>query len=105
LYLHGFRSMPVGDLLADRIIQSYFVHSVKYSKKGRRFPMKFGAITVETDRSVTLSDQYEIFPTSQLGGHCLAILLEPTSKYGLRRSMNFGLSTLSDGYYQILRIL
>lgn len=105
LHRHGFSSVTLDRSFADRIIQSYFVHSIRYSKEGKRFPTKFGAMTLESRKKILLPDQYEIFPTSQLGGHSLAVLLEPTSKYGLQRSMDFGLSILSNSYYQILRIV
>lgn len=50
-------------------------------------------------------DGYTVFPTSQEGGGCLAMFLEPRSPYGLNRYNDLGLSALPGVQYPILRVL
>lgn len=110
LHQHGFASKSDGGSApkhntTSEIVQQYYIQSVEYSKRENKCPRRV-AVTVES-KKVKLDD-YEIFPTDQIGGLSLAIMLEPESKYGLcRRGRNaeFSLDILSESYYPILRIL
>jgi len=48
-------------------------------------------------------DEFVWFPTDQPGGHALAVLLEPCSKFGLHRFADFGLALQSGMRYPIVR--
>lgn len=104
LHRHGFVSLPLESISSERIVQCYYIQSIKSSKRENRFPARPSAVTAGSEKRM-LCDNYEIFPISQLGGHSLAVLLEPKSKYGLHRNKSFGLSLLPKSYYPILRVM
>ncbi len=47
---------------------------------------------------------YEIFPTSQEGGHSLLLLIEPQSEYGFSRYEKLGLEIRPGILFPVLRI-
>jgi hypothetical protein len=57
-----------------------------------------------TFRDERILDGYEIFPTSQEGGHSLLLLIEPQSEHGLSRYENIGLDIRPGGLFPVLRI-
>lgn len=110
LHGHGFASLPPGRIIinGERIVQDYFIQSVKKRKnrlRVRSFTSAREAGQEEGIMSFCDDDRYEIFPVRQLGGHSLAVLLEPKSKYGLHRNKGSGLFLLSKNYYPILRVV
>ena len=54
-------------------------------------------------KTISISD-YVIFPTAQLGGRFLALLLEPNSKFGLHRFPELKLNFSENREYPVLRI-
>ncbi len=59
-------------------------------------------------KKIQTLNNYTLYHTSQEGGHFLAILLEPRSKYGLYRHKDLGISYSADSknnFYPILRIV
>ena len=63
---------------------------------------------VKIKKKIKTLNNYIIYYISQPGGHFLAVLLEPRSKYGLYRYKDLGISystTSNDFYYPILRIV
>jgi hypothetical protein len=105
LHRHGFTSISVHDpSISEKTIQYYYVYSVKHSNHEKRRPRRLAAVAGEYDKLILCND-YEIFPTAQLGGHSLAILLEPTSKYGLHRNKESGLAISPESYYPVLRLV
>lgn len=101
LHRHEFVSR-FADPSTVKIIQQYYIQSVEYSKRENRSPRRVD-VTVAS-KKMRLND-YEIFPTNQIGGHSLAIMLEPESKYGIYRNADFSLHILSESHYPILRVM
>ncbi|AIF85276.1 putative carboxypeptidase [Candidatus Nitrososphaera evergladensis SR1] len=110
LHRHGFVSMSLDSPCAERAaVQRYYIQSrgsKRENKPQSRAPAMAAIVTAAgPEKRALCDDSYEIFPSSQLGGHSLAILLEPKSKYGLCRNKRFGLSLLPESYYPILRVM
>jgi hypothetical protein len=99
LHRHEFVSRSA-DPYTAKTIQQYYVQSVEYSKRENRYPRK--VVVIVASKKAKLDD-YEIFPTDQIGGHSLAIMLEPESKYGIHRITD--LRILSYSYYPIVRVM
>ncbi|MGQ0794882.1 MAG: M14 family zinc carboxypeptidase [Nitrosopumilaceae archaeon] len=101
LHRHGFVS-ALSDSHKFENIQYYSIQSVKYSTRENRAPRKITMLTKSEQRRL---DKFFIFPTSQRGGHSLAVFLEPDSKYGLHRYADLDLPIIPDSHYHILRIM
>jgi hypothetical protein len=101
LHRHEFVSKSA-DPSTAKTIQQYYIQSVEYSKRENRSPRRV-AVTVVSKKMKL--DDYEIFPTDQIGGHSLAIMLEPESKYGIHRNASLDLRILSESHYPILRVM
>ena len=103
LHRHGFISKrsTQSDLF---IIQKYLVLSrISHKIKGKpRPPKKVRLMSMEEEND--LSD-FEIFLTSQEGGHSLPFLLEPQSEYGLPRYQELNLAINPGNTYPILRVI
>jgi Zinc carboxypeptidase len=102
LHNHGFLSECPTDSKLYRV-KRYLILSCIPSKTttNPRPPTKVRLIT--TDEELVLSD-YEVFSTSQEGGHCLPFLLEPQSEYGLPRYKELDLAIIPGDYYPILMV-
>jgi hypothetical protein len=98
LHRHKFVSRSA-DPSSTKIVQQYHIQSVEHSRRENRSPKKVAVTVASRKRKV---DDCEVFPTDQIGGHSLAIMLEPESKYGIHRR---GDHILSDSHYPVLRVL
>ena len=101
LHRHGFMS-ALSDSHKFENIQYYSIQSVKYSTHENRAPRKIIMLPNSEQRRL---DKFFIFPTSQRGGHSLAVFLEPDSKYGLHRYADLDLPIIPDSDYPILRVM
>ena len=72
------------------------------SSRSGRYPR-----SLDIDRQVVQRDLagYKLFSADQLGGHALAVLLEPRSKYGLVRHAQAGLSLTPGDCSPVLRVM
>lgn len=82
-------------------VEAYQVDEVQNSKRANRAPRNL-AVTVNSEQK--LLDNYVLFPVLQDGGHALAVLLEPESKYGLTRFPRMDLHLRAASNYPILRV-
>lgn len=101
LQRHGFLSQ-LSNLSKLEHIQYYIIESAKPSSRENRSPRKI-SLLVKTEQKRL--DNYVIFPVYQEGGHSLAVLLEPESKYGLHRYKDLNLPILANSQYPVLRVL
>jgi predicted deacylase len=103
LAAHGFQYQPV---VSDRTspvspsVRQYVIESCVPSRRPHR-PARQVKLATQVYQE-TLQDHI-IYPTDQTGGKCLAVLLEPNSKYGLTRYAEYGLSLHPGTAYPILR--
>jgi hypothetical protein len=103
LHNHGFLSQHPTDSLIYRV-QRYFVLSCEPSKVTAKARPPTNVRLLSTDEEQVLSN-YEVFPINQEGGHCLPLLFEPQSEYGLPRYKELDLAIISRDYYPILRVM
>jgi ABC-type multidrug transport system fused ATPase/permease subunit len=99
LQSHGFASKRTSGFKLESIEQ-YLVRSVVRSDAEDKFP-KVSVLVKKGEKSL---HNYLLFPVNQEGGHSLALLLEPQSKYGLHRYSDLGLHLVSGLEYEILRV-
>jgi Zinc carboxypeptidase len=105
LHSHGLLSESPTDSKLYKVRRYLILSSMpsKASTKNKpRQPIKVSQIS--TDEEQFLSN-YEVFPTSQEGGHCLPFLLEPQSEYGLHRYKDLNLNPEPGLEYPILRVV
>jgi len=76
-------------------------HGFHYTKADSSIMKKISKVL----KSENLEDEYIIFPTKQTGGRCLALYLEPESKYGLYRYHNLKELFSDDSQNPIVRIV
>src|SRR5215212_1924230 len=100
LHNHRFLSQHPTDSLIYRV-QRYLVLSCEPSKVTTKSRPPTNVRLMSTDEEQVLSN-YEIFPINQEGGHCLPLLLEPQSEYGLPRYKELDLGIIPWNYYPIL---
>ena len=103
LHRHGFISER-GTESELFITQKYLVLSGNYQKLDDKLRPSTNIRLISTEEEDNLSD-YEIFLTSQEGGHSLPILLEPQSKYGYSRYKELNLSIIEGEVYPIVRVI
>ena len=83
------------------MVESYQINEVQRSKRANRPPRN---LSVTVHREQKLLNNYVLFPVMQDGGHALAVLLEPESKYGLTRFPRMDLNLRTASNYPILRV-
>ncbi len=94
----GYRFFEVGRDLHK--VSQFRIGEITSSQRPNRPPQRL-SLTRQTNS--TPLDDYQIFPIDQEGGHALAVLLEPASKYGLARLATLGLTLATGHDYPILR--
>lgn len=100
LHKHGFASCKIAG--EGQVVQRYGIQKVNLSRRENRAPHRID-VEVLVERSTL--DGYVTFPVDQAGGHSLAVLLEPQSKYGLVRFEEFGLPPKQGSVFSVLRVL
>jgi hypothetical protein len=101
LHNDGFISERINDSKLQKV-EKYLILSYEPPKKKDDFPSKVELIATEEEQDLY---NYEIFPINQQGGHSLALLLEPQSKFGLRRYGFLDLEVVPGLEYPIVRCL
>jgi hypothetical protein len=103
LHNDGFLSQHPTDSLIYRV-QRYFVLSCEPSKVTAKSRPPTNVRLLSTDEEQVLSN-YEVFPINQEGGHCIPLLFEPQSEYGLPRYRELDLGIIPGNYYPIVRVM
>ncbi len=103
LAAHGFQSGSVASAPGHRpprLVQQYMIENCVLSRRPDRAARQVSLATRSFRGSLA---GYTCYGTDQRGGSCLAVLLEPNSKYGLARYGEYGLSLRPGDTYPILR--
>ncbi len=101
LHRHGFSSC-LSNPKKTALVEYHVIDSLKPSSRENRAPLRISVVSRKESRML---DGYNIFPTIQKGGQCLALFLEPESRYGLHRYSELDLTILPNSAYPILRVL
>jgi hypothetical protein len=99
LHNDGFISERINDSKLQRV-EKYLILSSEPPKTKDDLPPYAAVIVTEEEQDL---NNYEIFPINQEGGHSLALLLEPQSKFGLRRYDFLDLELVPGLEYPIVR--
>ncbi|NIN76701.1 MAG: hypothetical protein GTO26_02630 [Planctomycetales bacterium] len=103
LAAHGWRGQPLGPQRSapgPGLAQQYQIQNCVPSRRPHRAARQVQLATHPYPGSL---DDYLLYPTAAAGGRCLAVLLEPHSKYGLARYDEYGLSLRPGQDYPVLR--
>ena len=95
---HGFTAEAPAP--GDHTVTQYEIVRCVPSRRGNRSPKQ---IDLGSDTSLRTLDDHLLYPVHQPGGHALAVLLEPSSKYGLARFDSMHLTLQLGARYPILR--
>lgn len=99
LHNDGFISERINDSKSERV-EKYLILSSEPPKMKGHPPSQVEVIATEEEQDL---NNYEIFPINQQGGHSLALLLEPQSKFGLHRYDFLDLEVVPGLEYPIVR--
>ena len=101
LMKHEFLSYPSEPSKLEQV-EYHVIQSTKVSTIRN---MGISKISTAVHSELRNLENYLIFPTSQEGGHSLAVFLEPNSKYGLHRYQDTNLSMQTGSQYPIIRLM
>ena len=101
LHSDGFISERITDSKLERV-EKYIILSSKPSKTKYHPLSQVDLVVTEEEQDL---NNYEIFPINQQGGHSLALLLEPQSKFGLHRYDFLDLEVVPGLEYPIVRCI
>jgi hypothetical protein len=103
LAAHGFRHQPVMPDRTSQLPPSVQQYAIECCVPSRRANRPARQVKLATHVYQGSLKDHVLYPTDQTGGNCLAVLLEPNSKYGLARYAEYGLSLQPGSHYPVLR--
>ncbi|MBA3750454.1 MAG: hypothetical protein H0X03_06105, partial [Nitrosopumilus sp.] len=101
LHNHGFKAEHLEDSKAYTV-EKYVILSLNPPKVENKPASKVEIMGTYKEQKL---ENYEIFSVNQVGGHALALLLEPQSEYGLYKYEELNLNLASGSDYPILRVM